>query len=125
MESINSHLNLADTFWLNIFCSKALKIIIAIVKHLFKFNNKNTRTNFMEVVLVPLKLVSAIFYQFFLSAIFCVRYFFSPNDSPSKTINNVFYFIRKALFVLEIFRFLYFFPSFPQFPDSEGQMEVE
>ena len=44
----------------------------------------------------------------------CVRYFlsnfhFSPNYSPSKTIKNVFYFIYKALFVLEIFKFLYFF----------------
>ena len=43
----------------------------------------------------------------------CVRYFlsnfyFSPNDSPSKTMKNVFYFIEKALFVLEIFKFLYF-----------------
>ena len=39
---------------------------------------------------------------------FCVRYFyqifiFSPNDSPSKTIKNVFYFIEKALFIFEIF----------------------
>ena len=45
-----------------------------------------------------LKLVSAIFYEIFI---------FSPNDdSPSKTIKNVFYFIEKALFVLEIFTFL-------------------
>ena len=46
----------------------------------------------------------------------CVRYFhqifiFSPNDSPSKTMKNAFYFIQKALFVLEIFKFLYFCPS--------------
>ena len=43
----------------------------------------------------------------------CVLYFlsnfyFSPNDSPSKTMKNAFYFIQKALFVLEIFKFLYF-----------------
>ena len=44
-----------------------------------------------------LKLVSAIFYEIFI---------FSPNYSPSKTIKNVFYFIEKALFVLEIFNFL-------------------
>ena len=50
---------------------------------------------------VYLKLVSTIFYQIFI---------FSPNDSPSKTIKNVFYFIKKAPFVLEIFKFLYFFP---------------
>ena len=31
-----------------------------------------------------LKLVSAIFYEIFI---------FSPNDSPSKTVKNVFYFI--------------------------------
>ena len=43
----------------------------------------------------------------------CVRYFlsnfyFSPNDSPSKNMKNVFYFIEKAFSVLEIFKFLYF-----------------
>ena len=41
---------------------------------------------------VFLKLVSAIF-------------IFSPN-SPSKTMKNAFYFIEKALFVPEIFKFL-------------------
>ena len=43
----------------------------------------------------------------------CVRYFLRnfyspPNDRPSKTAKDVFCFIEKALFVLEIFRFLYF-----------------
>ena len=47
-----------------------------------------------------LKLVSVTFYQTFN---------FSPNDSPSKTIKNV----------------NNFFPSFPHFPDSKGQIEVE
>ena len=42
-----------------------------------------------------LKLVSAIF----------INFFSLPNNSPSKTIKNVFYFIEKALFVLEIFKF--------------------
>ena len=51
--------------------------------------------------LILLKLGSAIFYEIFI---------FSPNDSPSKTIEIVFYFIEKALFVLEIFKFLQFFP---------------
>ena len=46
---------------------------------------------------IYLKLVSAIFYQFFI---------FSPNDSPLKTMKNVFYFIKKAFFILEIFKFL-------------------
>ena len=44
----------------------------------------------------------------------CVHYFlsifFSPNDNPLKTMKNVFYFIWKALFLLEIFKFLCFFP---------------
>ena len=38
--------------------------------------------NALEYIL--LKLVSVIFYQCF---------YFSPNDSPSKTMKNVFYFI--------------------------------
>ena len=52
-----------------------------------------------------------------------VRYFLSTyfftNDSPSKTIKNVFYFNEKVLFVL------YFFSFFAYSPDSKGQMEVE
>ena len=48
-----------------------------------------------------LKLLSAIFYQIFI---------FSSSDRPSKTMKNVFYFILKALFVLEIFKFLELFP---------------
>ena len=38
-------------------------------------------------------------------------------------MKNVFYFIEKALFVLKIFKFLYF--SLSHFPDSKGQMELE
>ena len=49
------------------------------------------------MLLQKLKLVSAIFYQIFI---------FSPNDSPLKIMKNAFYFIKKALFVLEIFEFL-------------------
>ena len=42
----------------------------------------------------------------------CVRYFlsifyFSPSDSPLKTMKNV-YFISRARFVLEIFKVLFF-----------------
>ena len=36
---------------------------------------------------------------------------FSPNDSPSKTMKNAFYFMQKALLVLKIFKFLYFCSS--------------
>ena len=63
-----------------------------------------------------LKLVYAIFFK---------SLFFAPNGSPSKIIKNVFYHIEKPLSVLEIFKSLYFFASFPQFPDLKGQMEVE
>ena len=43
----------------------------------------------------------------------CIHYFyqifvFPLSDSPLKTMKNAFYFIEKALFVLEIFKFLYF-----------------
>ena len=55
----------------------------------------------LYVILPPkpfFKLVSTIFYQIFI---------FSPNESPSNNIKNVFFnFIEKALFVLEIFHFL-------------------
>ena len=51
----------------------------------------------LELFFLKLKFVSTIFYQIFN---------FSPNDSPSKTIKNVFCFIKKALFALEIFKFL-------------------
>ena len=63
-----------------------------------------------------LKLVSAIFYQIFI---------ISLNDSPSKVLKIVFYFIEKTLFVLTIFKFLYFFPSFPHFADSKRQIKKE
>ena len=47
----------------------------------------------------------------------CVRYFhqifiFSPNDSSSKTMKNTFYFIKKGLFILEIFNFVFLSFSF-------------
>ena len=49
------------------------------------------------LMLLAINLVFAIFYQIFI---------FSPNDSSLKTMKNVFYFISKALFVLNIFKFL-------------------
>ena len=63
-----------------------------------------------------LKLASTIFYQIFI---------FLPNDSPSKAMKCVFYFIQKAFFVLELLNFCNFFPSFLHFPDTKGHMEVE
>ena len=43
---------------------------------------------------------------YIVSAIFCQIFIFLPNDSPLKTMKNVFYFILKAFFVLEMFKFL-------------------
>ena len=63
-----------------------------------------------------LKLASVIFYQTFS---------FSPNDSSSTTIINIFNSSKKALFVLEILKFYNFFPSLPHFPDWKRQIEVE
>ena len=61
----------------------------------------NIEINFL---VKTLKLVSAIFIKFL---------FFSPNDSPSKTMKNAFYSIEKALFILRIFIFLCFgLPNF-------------
>ena len=57
-----------------------------------------------------LKLVSAIFYQMFI---------FSSNHRPSETMKKCFF------FHLKITNLCNFFPSFPHFPDSKGQMEVE
>ena len=67
-----------------------------------------------RVTKVTLKLVSAFFYRIFI---------FSPNDSASKTMKNVFYFIEKALFVLKIFQFSYF--SLPSFSPSVIALEVD
>ena len=70
-----------------------LKIIL---DALFNFKSKDKyerkilnrlKRNFKRKVYINsfcLKLVSAIFYKFFI---------FSPNDSPSKAVKNVFYFI--------------------------------
>ena len=48
-----------------------------------------------------IKLKACVFY-------FLSKFYFSLNHSPSKTMKNVFYFIWKAYFILELFRFLYF-----------------
>ena len=58
------------------------------------------------------------------SSSLCPLFFtFLPNNSTSKTMKNAFYFIKIAIFVLEIFKYLYFFPSFRHIPDSKGQMK--
>ena len=55
-------------------------VCIVFFFHYFKYYDQNI---FSRMVLY-LKLLSAIFYQIFI---------FSPNDSPSKFVNNVFHFI--------------------------------
>ena len=47
-------------------------------------------------------------FKWSLKLVSVTNFYFSPNDSPSKTMKDVFYFIQKALFVLKIFKFLYF-----------------
>ena len=83
----------------------------------FKVNNRNTRKRCENMFKVnkedSRKTSLTSFWCFIVKA--CVRYFyqisvFAPNDSPSKTMKSVFYFIKKALFVLEIFKILEFFP---------------
>ena len=41
-----------------------------------------------------------------LKADIALFFVFSPKDSSSKTMKNAFYFISKALFILEMFKFL-------------------
>ena len=64
-----------------------------------------------EILSLDTKHVKILIYQQryvkLVSAIFLSKFYFSPNDSPSKTMENVFHFIEKAHFVLEIFKFLY------------------
>ena len=61
-----------------------------------------------------LKLVSTIFYHFF----------FYLSDSPSKTMKNVIS-SKKLSSFWRYSNFCNFLPSFPHYPDSKGQMEVE
>ena len=62
-----------------------------------------------------LKLVSAIFYQIF---------FFLPNNSPSKAMKNVFYFIKKFFSFSRYSNSPNFPPSFPHIPDSKRKIEM-
>ena len=48
-------------------------------------------------------------------------FFFTELYSPSKTTKNAFYFIEKALFIHVIFKFFWFFHSFPHFPKSKDK----
>ena len=76
--------------------SSLLCLLIALQRSLLQIDRVSLLETFSS-----LKLLSAIFYQIFI---------FSSSDRPSKTMKNVFCSILKALFDLEIFKFLYFFP---------------
>ena len=65
------------------------------MRHRAERKRKRLKTS-KKAVYKELKLVSAICYEIFI---------FSPNNSPLKTTKNVFYFMKKALFILEIFKF--------------------
>ena len=81
------------------------------IKNLNLAKELTCKTQFLQHVPSSnyLKLVSTIFYEIFI---------FSPNDSPSKTMKNVFLFHLKSSFQSQnIHFFVIFFPSFPNFPD--------
>ena len=63
-----------------------------------------------------LKLAPAIFYHFLI---------FLPNDSPLKTMENVFILSKKLFSFSRCSDFCDFFPSFARFPDCKEQMEME
>ena len=90
-----------------------LLLVLKMRFQVFSFANRKIQRFFSNRKILKAR---AIYYQIFV---------FSPNENLSKTTKNVFYFIKKALFVLEIFNFLYFFPFFPHFPDSKRQMKLE
>ena len=77
--------NEAPTIW---------KTTPPLLKHETPFHDMIPRKS---TIINNLKLVSAICYQIFI---------FSSSDRPSKIKKNVFYSIWKALFVLEVFKFL-------------------
>ena len=81
---------------------KKIKVNTEVLSHLilYQWTKFQCHTFFPSQDIKPnvlLKLVSNIFYQ---------KFIFSQNNSPLKTMKNIFYFILKALFILEIFRFL-------------------
>ena len=88
---------------------KVSKYYVHHCRHIMNVMNLGFDLNFSKMIceFSALKLVPAIFYQIFI---------FFTNDSPSKTL-------RKSHFVLEIFKFLYFFlfPStFSRFKRTNG-----
>ena len=76
---------------------KIVQVVPNRAKHHISSKKQSCLCKIIIILNDNLKLVSAIFYQIFV---------FPPNDSPSKTMKTVFYFIKKALFILKIFRLL-------------------
>ena len=79
-------------------------------KNFAKIFSTSVSTNFFWWLLlrIHLRLVVLVFKRGLFKA--CVCYFFqiiifSSNDSPSETMKNVFCFIQKALFILQILKF--------------------
>ena len=89
-------------------------------KELFRWNRKHF-SQFLKGY--PEKIVDTSFNAFYQN--FISKYYFFPNDEKwSKTMKNAFYFIKKALFILKIFKFLYIhFPPF--FSPSAIALEVD
>ena len=79
--------------------------------------------SFGEKIKNPEKIVDTSFNAFYQN--FISKYYFFPNDEKwSKTMKNAFYFIKKALFILKIFKYLYIhFPPF--FSPSAIALEVD
>ena len=76
----------------------------------------------MNVLVVKNRFIVKACVQYFLSNF----YFFTNFFHPLKTMKNVFLFHLKSSFrSQDIQIFVIFFPSFPDFLDSKGQMEVE
>ena len=63
---------------------------------------KQCTVNYLQKVSI------CIIYYIFKACVcyFLSNFYFSPNDTPSKTMKNV-YFIKKPLFILKIFKLLY------------------
>ena len=105
------------TFSLTFFCSITQAWKLWFVRHIFFYwwyFSDISRPMKRAVVVGYLKLTPAIFYIFF-----------SPNDSPSKTMKNKFTSSKKIFQFSRYSNFCNFFPFFQHFPDSKWQMEVE
>ena len=85
----------------------------------FKVFQKSVK-EFLDRIKPYLKLVSAIFYQIF------IKFLFLHQMIPLQKLWKMFFISSQKLFSFSRYSiFCNFSPSFPNFPDSKGQMEVE